>query len=222
MFFFGDSTGRARPGQRRRVRTLVAEQEAVDAERGRLARELHDTVAQELAFIRAQSAQLAADNPDEPTIALIASSAERALGDLREAIYSLQLERSASIGAALEGRAQELATRGGLELTVEVADGVEASAEAEHAVMRIVQEAISNTARHAEATAMSVDVGSRDDSLVVRIADDGRGFDPASATTSESGGFGLVSMRERVRSLGGEISFDSAPGRGTTIEFAVP
>ena len=191
------------------------------AERKRLARELHDGVAQELAYILGQSRRLAQLLPEEPALADISAAAEHALHDSRSAIYGLQSPASPTLGAAIEARALALARRSGLELTLDVEEEIVSTAEAEHGVLSILQEAISNAARHGEATRMDISLRTRGDTIVVQISDDGRGFEPAWRQPSKSGGFGLWSMQERARALGGDLSLNSAPGAGTTIELAV-
>jgi signal transduction histidine kinase len=194
---------------------------AVQEERGRLARELHDGVAQELAFILGQSRRLAKIFPEERALADIGTAAEHALHDSRAAIYGLQESTSPTLGAAIEARAHELAGRAGLELTLSVAEDIVSSAEVEHGVLSILQEAISNAARHGNATKLRISLRARGDTVLVGISDDGRGFEPKWRAPSRTGGFGLRSMHERAKALGGELSLESAPGRGTTIELAV-
>ena len=97
----------------------------VQEERRRLARELHDGIAQELAFILGQSRRLAKIFPDERALADIGSAAEHALQDARAAIYGLHETTSPTLGAAIEARAQQLASRAGLELTLNVEEEIE-------------------------------------------------------------------------------------------------
>jgi signal transduction histidine kinase len=194
----------------------------IDEERARLARDLHDHVAQELAFIVVQSRRLARTFPDAPALLDIESAAQQALSGSRSTIRGLRAHEAATLGAALKRKAMELARREGLGLTVEVAADIVPSAELEHAVLSVLTEAISNAARHGHATHMEVSLGPRGDELVVRISDDGRGFDPRRARVrSAIGGFGLTGMRERAKEVGADLTLDSEPGRGTTIELAV-
>jgi signal transduction histidine kinase len=155
-------------------------------------------------------------------LARIAEAAERGLADSRMTINGLARPGSTTLAAAVCEQAHEMAERAGLRLEVEVADGIQTTAEVEHAVMRISREAISNAARHADATTLAISVSSTADGLRVRVADDGRGFDPARMTSSGSAGFGLVSMDERARALGGEMRLESRPGAGTVVELALP
>jgi signal transduction histidine kinase len=152
----------------------------------------------------------------------IAAAAERALAESRTTINGLVRSQSTTLAAAVSDQAHEMAERAGLRLELEVAEGIEATPEVEHAVLRISREAISNAARHADATTVTINVWSTADGLRVRVADDGRGFDPAGRTSSGSPGFGLVSMDERARALGGEMRLASQPGGGTVVELALP
>jgi signal transduction histidine kinase len=210
-------SARGRVSRREREAAL-----AVAEERRRLARELHDGVAQDLAFIVSQSLRLTRSFPDEPALERVATAAERALADSRTIIRGLTRSEATTLAAAVCDQAHEMTERAGLRLELEVADDIEATAEVEHAVLRISREAISNAARHADATTVAISVSSTPDGLRVRVADDGRGFDPAHMARSGSAGFGLVSMDERARALGGEMRLESQPGAGTVVELALP
>ena len=195
---------------------------AVQEERRRLARELHDGVAQELAFIVGQSRRLALAFPDERALADIGSAAASALDGSRWTIDGLRHAASYTLGGAIEHRARVLADRAGLSLQFEQAGDVVPSAELEHCLLSIVQETISNAARHAHATRLELSVAALTDTIELRLSDDGCGFDRAAVQPSRDGGFGLLSMSERARELGGALTIESAPGRGTTIEVTVP
>jgi signal transduction histidine kinase len=92
------------------------------------------------------------------------------------------------------------------------------SPDLETGVYRIVQEALTNAAKHGEATHASVSLAEDDGRVHVTVRDDGRGFDPGAGTA----GFGLAGMRERVELLGGELSLSSAQGQGTTLTAVLP
>ena len=91
---------------------------------------------------------------------------------------------------------------------------------AEHAVLRIVQEALGNAARHGEPETILVRLNQRNGSVTVEVRDDGRGFDPSAV--AERHGMGLTLMRERVTELGGDFQLDAAPGGGATIKVRLP
>jgi signal transduction histidine kinase len=192
---------------------------AVHDERRRIARDLHDGLAQELAFIVNQTRYLA-DRSDDQHLELVASSAQRALDDSRFVIGALTRASGQRLGASLALQAQEFARRWGLTVELEIEEDLHLAPEKEHAVLRIVGEALSNAARHAEASTVAIRMGGRDGRLHVAVHDDGRGFD-LEAEGAAASGFGLRSMRERVELLGGDLRLESEPGRGTRVEFAL-
>lgn len=192
---------------------------AVNDERRRIARDLHDGLAQELAFIVNQTRYLAERSGDQH-LGLVASSAQRALDDSRFVIGALTRASGQRLGASLALQAQEFARRWGLTVEVEIQEDLHVAPEKEHAILRIVGEALSNAARHAEASTVAIRMGDRDGRLHIAVQDDGRGFD-ADAQAAVATGFGLRSMRERVELLGGDLQLESEPGRGTRVEFAV-
>ncbi len=195
---------------------------AVQEERRRLARDLHDGVAQELAFIVGQSRRLALAFPDERALADIGSAAASALDGSRSTIDGLRRPGSHTLGGALAHRARVLADRAGLELDLECNGDVLPSADIEHCLLSILQEAISNAARHAHATKLAVSVTVHGDLILLRISDDGCGFDQERVELSTDRGFGLLGMGERARGLGGALTIESSPGCGTTIDVTVP
>ena len=91
--------------------------------------------------------------------------------------------------------------------------------EAEHEIVRIVGEAVANACKHANASRVSVAISSEEGRVIIRIVDDGEGFDVGAPRSRR--GFGLASMTERTRSLGGRLHLESTPGAGTVIEVAI-
>src|SRR4051794_30286765 len=189
------------------------------AERRRMARELHDGLAQEIAFISAQARYLAEDSDDERA-KLIATSAQCALDDARVVVGSLTRATGMPLGASLAAQASEFARRWGLRVELDIDSDIDVPPEHEHAILRIVGEAIANAARHADARTVQVRADYGDDRLRVAIKDDGRGFD-AAAEDAAATGFGLRSMRERAQLLGGQLELESPPGAGTRVELAL-
>ncbi|HEX5468184.1 MAG TPA: sensor histidine kinase [Gaiellaceae bacterium] len=179
---------------------------AVLEERRRIARELHDGVAQELAYIVAESS-----GP-------LARAAERALDESRRAIAALSRAVDEPLDVALVQAAEEVAGRVGVQLRIEVSEDASVSPDEREALIRIVREAITNAGRHGGAASVSVQLANGRGTLL-RIADDGSGFDPA---RTRAGGFGLVSMRERAEALGGRFTLRSEAGTGTSIEVRLP
>ena len=179
---------------------------AVLEERRRIARELHDGVAQELAYIVAESS------------GHLAAAAERALDESRRAIAALTRPVDEPLEVALVQAAEEVAGRVGIQLRIDVCEGARVSPDEREALIRIVREAITNAGRHGGATSVSVELSNGNGTLL-RVADDGEGFDPGN---TRAGGFGLVSMRERAESLGGRFTLASVAGEGTSIEVRLP
>lgn len=191
---------------------------AVDAERRRIARELHDGLTQELAFLRSQTAAMANGMVVPGMAAHLHAAAERALQESRRAIDVLADPARGGLGDALRHAAEEVAERAGATVIVHGA-AVGVISDATHqALVRITREATTNAVRHGEARAIIVGVAVGDGTLWVTVSDDGHGFDPDHADH----GFGLRSMRERAEALGGELAVRSAPGGGTTVEVRVP
>jgi signal transduction histidine kinase len=180
---------------------------AAERERRRIARDLHDGVAQELAFIQRRAARLAG----QPDAADIGAAAQRALLDSRWAIEHLAQAPDEPLDRVLARHAGVIAARTGVAVTFSTDDGAaEAGPEVREALARIVGEAVSN-ARHGGATRVHVELST--DPLRLRVIDDGTGFDPAACAP----GFGLGGMRERAALVGAELSVRSGPGAGTEV-----
>jgi len=194
--------------------------------RNRFARDLHDSVKQQ---VFATSLQIAAARA---LIRKDTGSAESHLGQADELVRQAQKELNILIAemrpAALEGKGLAGALREyvarwseGAEIPADfrVRGEREAPLDVEQGLFRIAQEALANVARHSGAGRAEVDLVYTADDLTLRVADDGRGFDPSRGS---GGGFGLQSMRERLVRLGGRITVDSAPGRGTRVTAVCP
>lgn len=197
------------------------------AERARLARDVHDTVAQGFSSILLLSrAGLAGDPEPERLVEVlrqIEESAATGLGDVRTVVHALtptDLERS-PLSAAL----QRLADRQEGALAVRlVIDGDEQPLPTaiEAALLRIAQGALSNVRQHAKAARAVITLGFGED-ITLDITDDGIGFDTtADVVPSAAGGFGLRAIRERARDAGGHATFESSPGDGTSVHVHVP
>jgi signal transduction histidine kinase len=194
---------------------------AVAAERRRAARELHDGLVQELAFIRSRVADFALASPESLQLADLVASAERALAESRQLLVILtgQDEQFGRFDAHLRRAADEVARRLGVHVDVIAAVSPAVRADTAHALARVVREAVTNAAVHGQATTVSVEITEDRDHVVVTISDNGIGFDP---TNVRPGGFGLTSIRERVAGLGGELSIESSPRAGTGLRVAIP
>jgi two-component system sensor histidine kinase UhpB len=207
-----------------RKRAEEALREIREAERRRIARELHDVVLQDLTYAL-QSMQVVQAVPEgvdrDEEAARQMEALKRAVGGLRDAIYDLRLEsvREQSLVRSLEsivelnrkmgdGREFELIVDEGFPGEISAAAGIE--------VARVVQEALANVRRHSGARRATVALGVEGDDLTVEITDDGRGFGPET-----SPGIGLTGMRERVHGLGGELEVESEEGAGTRVRLRV-
>jgi signal transduction histidine kinase len=190
-------------------------------ERRRVARDLHDGLAQELAYIAGQAQALASRPGADPELAQLAAAGERALDESRRAIAALTRPVDEPVHVALAQAAEEVADRVGARLRLDLATDLVLSAARREALIRVTREAVANAARHGRARTISVELATEPE-LRLRISDDGVGFDAAAAAESRGRGFGLVSMRERVESLGGAFRAESSPGHGTVIEVLLP
>lgn len=191
--------------------TLHAEA-AVFAERRRLARDLHDGTVQELGYIRTLARQAARHPADATTVERIAAAADRALAEARQAIDALSLPLDEPLSAVIERTAGEIADRYDIDVRVATDGVLDVDRPQREAIVRIVREAVSNAARHAQARHIAVQL----ERGCVEIRDDGRGFDPHAGP---DGGYGLVSMRERAEAVGGTLQVSSRSGSGTTVRM---
>jgi signal transduction histidine kinase len=189
---------------------------AVLEERRRIARDLHDGVAQELAYIY-RNLDPVAGEPDGATVGRLRLAAERALIESRRAITALAPSRNKAVETALAEAAVEIAERCRIQLDLDLAPGIKLSPSRSEALVRIACEAITNAARHSGAKRVTLRLEHDGSQARLRVADRGRGFDP----TVQGSGFGLIAMRERARSVGGELRICSAPGRGSEVDVAV-
>lgn len=205
-----------------------AERIAVIEERGRLARELHDSASQSMysltLFAEAcRRHQLAGEQTQSlEYLERIGQTAEAALKEMRLLVYELrpvELDRDGLLGA-LQNRLQAVERRAGVKVELHAAATPELSTEAEDAVYRASQEALNNALKHSAAKSVRVTFDQSDDRFTLLVEDDGVGFDTVAA--SAAGGLGLVSIRERIEGLGGSAQVDSQPGSGTRVRIEVP
>ena len=190
---------------------------AILEERRRLARDLHDGLAQELAYVVSQAQHAAQQTPGR-IVEELSIVAQRALDDSRRAIAALVEPLDQPIGVALERVTNEVSERTGVPIKLVVVEGTEVDAARREALLRIVREAVLNAARHSNAHAITVRL-SNEAGVQLEVSDDGIGFDASAARRDR---FGLISMRERAQALGAELSIDSEPGAGTTVQVVFP
>jgi signal transduction histidine kinase/ligand-binding sensor domain-containing protein len=209
---------------------LIASQEA---ERKRIAADMHDSLGQRLIVIKNLALFLlrskkngAADNADAQTIAEISDEASSAIEETREISYNLrpfQLDRL-GLTKAIEGMIRTTATASGIHFTSEL-DNIDDLFPEDLRInfYRIVQESLGNVMKHAQATEVRVLAKRSPQNLTLTIEDDGRGFAPDGRThPSSRSGFGLTGMAERAHLLGGEFKVRSTQGRGTTVTVEIP
>ncbi|MFJ4342407.1 histidine kinase [Streptomyces sp. NPDC088915] len=203
------------------------------AERERLAREIHDTLAQGLSSIqlllRAAERALPAASPAAGHIERARRAAQDNLTEARRFVRALtpsDLEHG-SLAAALERLCEPGADAYGPGAGPRVrfsvsGTPVELPTPYEVALLRIAQSALANTVRHASASRAEITLSFMDASVTLDVVDDGEGFEPGSVRTSSEGGFGLPAMRSRAESLGGTFTVESAPGQGTAVAVSLP
>jgi signal transduction histidine kinase len=187
-------------------------------ERARLARDLHDGLAQDLAYISMQSHRLA---ERAPMGAALATAADQALAQSRGALAELRAT-DGSLTEAIASRAKTLTERAGVGLELELDERADGGPEVRENLLRILSEAISNAVRHGRASMIRVRLTSSR-GLRLSVADDGAGLDPERVADGDlHTGFGLVSMNERAIQLGGNLRVTARAGGGTEVEAAIP
>jgi signal transduction histidine kinase len=209
-----------------RTRETIA---ATERERGRWARELHDESLQSLAGLRVLLSAARRSEPGELDDLLVQGidQIDATIAEMRRLIADLRPSTldQLGLGAALEALGERTSSAGPTEVQIEVDLDFESGraenrlrGEVEDTAYRLVQEALNNALHHGEARHVKVEVNEEGELLRVRVADDGKGFDPSAQTD----GFGLIGMRERAGLAGGNLELQSTPGGGTTISAAIP
>jgi signal transduction histidine kinase/ligand-binding sensor domain-containing protein len=198
-------------------------EKAVVAERNRLARELHDSVAQSMygvtLYAEVAAQLLSSGQVDEVTsyLAELKDTARESLAEMRLLIYELRppvLEEE-GLASALQARLEAVESRAGLEIAFNAEGENRLGSEIEGALYRIAQEALNNVLKHAQARRVVVSLVQDPRRVTLEIADDGLGFDPSEA--SRGGGMGLRGMRERAAEIGARLEVQSAVGSGTMV-----
>ena len=213
-----------------RVRQIRSRFDAVLKERLRLAREIHDTLAQAFVGISSQLDALETCLPDDSRPAQIYLDLARRMAQhsLTEARRSVMDLRSADLdnqdlAAALESGTRHWTAGSGVQVEVDVSGNAQKLPdEVEQHVLRIAQEAVTNALKHASPRTIAVNLHLEPKKLKLRVADNGCGFEQEDVFASMGGHFGLIGMRERAERLGGELRLDSQPGMGTQVEVTVP
>ncbi len=221
---------------RRRVAAQTAviqeklEREVVWEERNRIARELHDTLEQHLAAITMQLESVSARPAELPpaardSLGLVRRMIAHTRGEARRSVWDLRshtLEAS-GLSAALRELADALAGDRLPAITVRATGEVRRlDRQIEFHLLRVAQEAMTNAMKHAGAARIAVEVRYAPDAVQMLVRDDGRGFAPHDSPGGNGAHFGLLGIHERATKLNGELSIESAPGKGTTIALRVP
>lgn len=199
------------------ARTQVAKAAAL-AERQRVARDLHDGLAQDLAFIAAHGRSFAAEMGDEHPIVI---AAKRALAISRGAISELSNPEAATISEALDAMAHDLQDRLEIGIAIDAHLDADVAPNTREDLTRIAREAIANAVRHGGAQNILVSLKRANNGLTLRVVDDGCGICGKDGTRLREG-FGLRSMRERTAALGGRLTVDQAGHGGTELEVIIP
>ena len=211
-----------------RVRRLRSEFDAVLAERNRIAREIHDTLAQNFVGISIQlqiaEQLLPLNNPAAISEQLRQTRelVQEGLNDARQSIWELRASVAQDSLPTRISRAAERAARDGVTQHVHIGGiyrPLDAAVEKE--VLRVAQEALANVTRHAHATQVNIELRYDSDHLQLSVVDNGTGFDPDAVFAADDH-FGLQGMRERATGLAATLSITSAPGDGTSVRLTVP
>lgn len=187
-------------------------------ERRRIARDLHDGLAQELNFIATKARELTGRTGGADELKHLASAAERGLDEARRAIAALTRREEEPFDVVLVQAVEELGQRVGTRVVVTADPAPGITPDRQEQLLRIVREAVTNAARHGNPSVVRVAL-TNGGVLSLSVEDDGIGFVPEAA---ERNGFGLVGMRERAASIGGELHVDSRPNAGTRVEVVIP
>jgi two-component system NarL family sensor kinase len=209
-------------------RGRLAEEEATaarTAERTRLAREIHDTLAQDLTAIALQLESALRDVPrDSPAFERIGTAlgvARASMAQARASVLSLRADPLAgrALAAALAALARRLTSETGMRVTLHERGVTALPYEAEGELFRIASEALANARLHANASRIEIELSGEKDAVALRISDDGIGFDPS---LRDEARYGLRGMQERARLAGGRFRIESSADGGTSVEAVVP
>jgi signal transduction histidine kinase len=191
---------------------------AVAEERARVAREIHDGLAQYLFTISTQASMLGTASPPEGTVDRIKQAAAAAQQEARFAILALSSASGTSpFDAALRRYVDILTADGELDVELEIDPGLSLAPDEQIEVFRIIQEGLANVRKHAGARQAEVLIGRNGSQRFVRVLDDGNGFDG----DEDAAGQGLKNLRARAASIGGAFALRSQPGRGTALEVTL-
>jgi signal transduction histidine kinase len=204
--------------------------EAVSTERNRMARDLHDTLEQQLAGVALQldgAEETIREDPVAASEAVVLArrmlrhtrlEARRSVWDLRSQVLEKQ-----GLPAALRALAESAAGQSGPETTVQVTgESRGLTAAVEFQLLRVAQEALANATKHAAAKRIVISLETTPEATRLRISDDGKGFAPGALTHTEETHFGVLGMQERAARIGAELSIVGTPGAGCVVTLNLP
>ncbi len=199
---------------------------AIIEERARIARDMHDTLAQNLYSLSLKidlCQKLLAKDPERvgSEMEVMRATLKQSLGDVRSAIFALRpidLERLGFF-RALERMAQEFEEQSGVKAKLVIRGEGELPPDVESVLFRVAQEALSNVGKHAQAEEIGIELDLSLQAVFLKVRDDGRGFDPKA---SKNSGMGIRSMKERVEAARGSFSLESSPNWGTQVHATLP
>jgi two-component system nitrate/nitrite sensor histidine kinase NarQ len=201
--------------------------EVTEAERRRIARELHDTLGQNLGYLRLRLDQLTGDDALQEVAAIqqelvrMRGIADEAYNQMRGTLATLHPSNSGDLGAALLAQVKLVGDRANFEVELTSEGKPRAlSALTQHQVLYLFQEALTNVARHSQAQHVGINLTWGVDDLTVILSDDGQGFE--ANTLQPDGHFGLTIMQERAEEINGSLTITSRPRAGTEITLWLP
>jgi len=205
------------------------EELTLTTERQRMARELHDTLAQGLAGLilqlEAADAHIASENPEkaQSIIQQAMSRARTTLAEARRAISDLRESppTATDLNEAIKADVERFRASTGIACTLSLCQLPNVSHPLAENILRAINEGLMNIARHAEATEAMLSMVCDQNNILIEIKDDGTGFDPPEVV-GQSGHYGLVGLRERARLYGGSLNIESQPTQGTTLKIQLP
>ncbi|WP_395688627.1 PAS domain S-box protein [Caenimonas koreensis] len=221
-----DATERVR-AQEERSEFAVAAQAIREEEKTRVARELHDELAQSLTALKMDTIWIrehARQSPEETSVKItgMLDMLDRAVASTRRIAADLRplLLDDLGLGPAIDWLATNFTQRSGVKVVLDVPEDLDLREPYATAVFRIVQESLQNIAKHAQAHSAAVSVTIAPHMIRLEVRDDGKGFSPTATRRPES--LGLMGLQERAQLLKGSVEIDSAPGRGTSVVVRIP
>jgi len=211
-----------------RIQALKEHFRIILAERNRIARELHDTLIQGFSGVTMQMQALAARWPGSDERKVLEEIIRDAGNSLREARRSVAGLRNSTgprsgLSSAIAQAARQITETGDVRLRLNLDEGPpDLGAEAEYNLLRIAQEAVTNSVKHSGARTIEVALQSESGAVRLSVRDDGAGLPSGGGVRIAPGHYGLTGMRERATQIGAQLQFDSAPGEGTTVRVVLP